>query len=265
VAREWGDETGRPLLFWPGLNPFGSLLLNEAGPAWAERGFRVVALAAPGMGESAPLADPEGYRPTRLADLVAAVADGLGIDSFAHVGWSWGASVGVHLAARHPGRLTALVLLDAGHTDAQDMPGWTEISLDERIAGYAEDQLSFPSWEAFFDLARERATAWRPELEDRLRAGMHEREGVIVPRADYRAAAAALHWLGLEPPSSTLPALARLDVPILLVLATRNDTTAATARFRDAVPRAEIREVDSEHDLLGQAPDETIAFVADFL
>ena len=36
---------------------------------------------------------------------------------FDYVGWSWGASIGVHVAAGHADRLTALVLLDAGHTD----------------------------------------------------------------------------------------------------------------------------------------------------
>jgi pimeloyl-ACP methyl ester carboxylesterase len=79
VVREWGDETGRPLLFWPGLNPFGSLQLNEAGPAWAERGFRVSALAAPGMGESPALRDPDGYRHDLLShapdETIALVAD----------------------------------------------------------------------------------------------------------------------------------------------------------------------------------------------
>jgi pimeloyl-ACP methyl ester carboxylesterase len=90
VVREWGEVDGRPLLFWPGLNPFGSLQLNEAGPTWAERGFRVLAVAAPGMGESPPLPDPEGYRPTRLADLVVELADRLELDRFDYVGWSWG-------------------------------------------------------------------------------------------------------------------------------------------------------------------------------
>jgi pimeloyl-ACP methyl ester carboxylesterase len=62
VVREWGAPDGRPLVFWHGLNPFGALQLNEAGPAWAERGFRVVAPAAPGMGESPPFEDLDDYR-----------------------------------------------------------------------------------------------------------------------------------------------------------------------------------------------------------
>lgn len=73
VVREWGAEDGRPLVFWHGLNPFGSLQLNEAGPAWAARGFRVVAPAAPGGGDSPRLADDD-YRPSSLADRIVAPA-----------------------------------------------------------------------------------------------------------------------------------------------------------------------------------------------
>jgi hypothetical protein len=50
----------------------------------------------------------------------------------------------------------------------------------------------------------------------------------------------------------------------LLVVATRNDTSAQVARFRTAVPRAAVIDVDSEHDLLAHAPEET-SRVADWL
>lgn len=265
VVREWGGEGGRPLVFWHGLNPFGALQLNEAGPVWAARGFRALAPTAPGLGESPAFADLEDYRPTRIADLVVDLADNLGLERFDYVGWSWGASIGVHLASRHPARLMALVLLDAGHTDLQDMPEWAESTLDERIAEWEANPVTFPDWEAFLSLARERATTWRPALEERLRAGMYEHDGAVVARGDFRAAAAAIHWLGVEPPSSTLPVLARLDLPILLVLAARDDTTGPAERFRAAVPEAEIATIDSEHDLFSHAPDETATLVADWL
>jgi pimeloyl-ACP methyl ester carboxylesterase len=265
VVREWGlaDAAARPLVFWHGLNPFGALQLNEAGPAWAARGFRVVAPAAPGFGDSPPLADLDDYRPTRLAALELALADELGLARFAHVGWSWGASIGVHFAAAHGDRLTALVLLDAGHTDI-DGGGAT---LEEAIENFERDHAGFrfPDWEAFLELARERRPVWRPAVEERLRAGMREAGDEIVARSDPRAAAAAYNGLRLEQPSSTFAALAALELPILLVLATRNDTGEAAERFAAAVPRAELRTVDSDHDLLADAPVETIELVADWL
>lgn len=263
--REWGEDAARPLVFWHGLNPFGALQLNEAGPAWAARGFRVVAPAAPGLGESPAFADLEAYRPTRLADLVAGLARELGVARFAYVGWSWGASIGVHLAARHPAALDALVLLDAGHTDAGDTAGWEAVSLEARIAAFRAEPVSFPSWDSLLDTARGQATAWRPALEERICAGMEKRAGSVVARADPRALAAALHFLNLEPPSSALAALAELDAPILLVLASRNDTTRQVERFRAVVPAGETRTIDSEHDLLAHAPAATIELVADWL
>jgi len=264
TLREWGPEDGRPLLYWHGLNPFGALELNEAGPTWADAGFRVVSFAAPGIADPTAFPDLTAYRPTRLADLVVEVADRLDIGRFAYVGWSWGASIGVHLAARHRDRLEALVLLDAGHTD---IPGDPDQSLDDVLAGVSEqhERYRFADWDAFVAAARETRPRWRPALEERLRSGMHEVDGAIVARSDRRAAAAAFHGLLQEQPSSTHAALGASDLPVLLVLATGNDTAAEAERFRAAVPHAELTSVDSSHDVLADAPAETIALVAEWL
>jgi hypothetical protein len=112
---------------------------------------------------------------------------------------------------------------------------------------------------------RERATDWRPSLQERLRAGMEERDGRIVARASLPAAAAAFHWVGVERPSTRLARLGEPELPILLVVARRNDTGTQVARFRSAVPHAAVVEIDSEHDLLAQAPEQTGRVVADWL
>jgi pimeloyl-ACP methyl ester carboxylesterase len=264
ALRRWGADDGRPLLFWHGLDPFGALALNEAGPAWADAGFDVVAFAAPGVADPDAFPDLGDYRPTRLADVVVEVADNLGLGRFAFVGWSWGASIGVHLGARHRGRLDALVLLDAGHTD---IPGDPDQSLDDLLAAAAErpERYRFPDWDAFLAAARELHPSWSPQLEERLRAGMHEVDGAVVARSERRAAAAAWHGLIQEQPSSTHAALGRSDLPILLVTASRNDTAAELERFRTAVPHAEIRKIESGHDVLADAPEETISLVAAWL
>jgi len=49
------------------------------------------------------------------------------------------------------------------------------------------------------------------------------------------------------------------------VLASRNDTRAEVERFRAAVPQAELRTIESSHDLLADAPEETIQLVAEWL
>jgi lipase len=263
-VREWGSSDGTPLLYWHGLNPFGSLGLNEAGPAWAERGLRVVSFAAPGISEGAMLPDPEDYRPSRLADAIIAAADELGLETFAFVGWSWGASIGVHVAIRHPGRVGRLVLLDAGHTD---IPRDRSVSLDDLVKGMSSEHegYRFSSWDAFFETARATRPRWRAALEESLRAGMEERDGEIVARSDPRAAAAALHGLLQEQPSTTHQALGASAIPVLLVVASGSDTEQELERFRAAVPHAEVRTVDSGHDLFADAPDETIVLVGDWL
>jgi pimeloyl-ACP methyl ester carboxylesterase len=264
-VREWGRHDAPALVYWHGLNPFGALELNEAGPAWAdEYGFRVLAFAAPGIADPDAFPDLTAYRPTLLADLVVEVADRLGVGRFAYVGWSWGASIGVHLGVRHPARLQALVLLDAGHTD---IPREPDKSLEQVLAEISEQHVRyrFADWHAFLDAARETRPRWRPALEERLRAGMREENGAIVAASDRRAAAAAWHGLLSEQPSSTHAALGAGDVPILLVLASENDTAAEVERFRAAVPRAELHTVESGHDLLADAPEETIALVGSWL
>lgn len=209
------------------------------------------------MGESPPSEDLDDYRLTRLADLVADLAARLGLARFDYVGWSWGGSIGMHLAARHADRLSSLVLLDAGHTDLQDVVEWTESSPEERVAELEQNTTYvFPGWDEFFAVARERASAWRPALDERLRAGMVERDGGVAPRASNAAVAAAFHWVGVERPSEQLARLGELELPMLLVVASRNDTSEQVARFRSAVPHAGV---------VAQAHEETARVVADWL
>jgi pimeloyl-ACP methyl ester carboxylesterase len=79
---------------------------------WAPRARDLAA----GAGETPPV-DIESFRPSRLAGLVLRVLDELGLGHAIFAGFSWGGFVGCRLAARAPERLSALVLLEAGHVD----------------------------------------------------------------------------------------------------------------------------------------------------
>jgi pimeloyl-ACP methyl ester carboxylesterase len=94
--RGWGDPEGNPILYWHGVHIAGraSMAINEAGPIFAgERGLRVLALDAPGFGNSQAL-EPSAYHPYALADLVPRLLDALGrnkTDWEAEIEQSWDA------------------------------------------------------------------------------------------------------------------------------------------------------------------------------
>lgn len=265
---EWGAPGAPPLFFWPGLNPSAHAQLDEAGPEWAGRyGFRVLAAHPPGWGT--PPLEPEEYRPTALARRIVRTLDEVGLDRVGYAGHSWGASIGCHLGALAHERLAALVLLDAGYTDFQDQPGFVEKTLDETTQDLRAQDFRFDSWDACLEAISSRHPRWRPALEARARAGMREADGEIVPVVAADVVAAAAHGVVVEPPSTTLPALAALEDRILLVTASGTVGTEwgrrALDRFRAAVPRAEVFRVESGHDVLADAPDETVAIVGDWL
>jgi len=258
-VREWGAPDGRPLLFWPGLNPWGSLQLLEVGPLLAERGFRVLSIAPPGAGDTPPLERADEYLPSRLARLVVDVADAQGIDRFLYMGHSWGGSIGVHLGALHPDRLDGIVLLDGGHVDVTPPLGLRRLL----VKHFEQDQAKFvfDDWDAFLAWVQTRVRHWRPSLEPRYRTGMVERDGKVVARASARAAAWALHGVVREPPTKAYP---RITVPVLLLVADDADT-ASVERFQAAVPHAVVRPVDSGHDVPEDAPEELVHFVCEWL
>jgi pimeloyl-ACP methyl ester carboxylesterase len=207
VVREWGEAGGRPLLFWPGLNPSGISQFAEVGPLLADRGFQVLAISPPGAGETPPLDKRGDYRPSRLADLVVDVADAHGLDRFVYMGHSWGGSIGAHLGAQHAGRLDGIVLLDGGHAD-----------------------IKVPR-----ALRRVLATRFERRYED----GIVERDGDLA--ASSRAAAWALHGLMSQPPSKVHR---RITVPVLLLVPGAAAASEEVRRFRQAVPHAVVHGVD---------------------
>jgi pimeloyl-ACP methyl ester carboxylesterase len=266
--REWGDENAPPLVFWPGLNPSAHVQLEEVGRQLADdNGLWVLAISPPGW-ELPPL-ESSAYRPSLLAGMIVRTLDGLAIERAAFCGHSWGASIGCHLAVRHPERLSALVLLDAGYTNFQDRPDFEDESLEELTKRLRDSAPVFESWNDYLKSARSRTRAWRPALEARTRAGMREREGKIVARVPPEAVAAALHGVGQEPPRDVLALDAEPRCPTLLVVASESleQEWAAQALedFRARVPSAEVMELDSGHDLLADAPKETTRVVGEWL
>jgi pimeloyl-ACP methyl ester carboxylesterase len=102
---EWGDPTGSPVLLVHG-GP-GSRLLCPDEDATAAAGVRLLTVDRPGYGGSGPRPDPTllGW-----ADDVQVLADQLGLERFAVVGFSAGGGYALACAARLPERISAVGL-----------------------------------------------------------------------------------------------------------------------------------------------------------
>jgi pimeloyl-ACP methyl ester carboxylesterase len=213
-VRAWGERDDRPLLCWHGVGARSraSALWKDAGPLLAGKyGLRVLALDAPGFGQSSP-AEVGAYGPQALVDLVPPLLEALELDRVAFAGYSWGGDVGCHFAARHPESLTALVLLDSGFSDPP---------LDPSLS---------------FERRKERnETIWQQ---------------TDAPTVPAWVVAAVEHGMAHAAPSATRPALAESGPPIMLVAA-GDAPEADLAQFAADVPQVEIvRAEGTGHDIL---------------
>ena len=249
----WGEETAKPLLFWHGMGAMnaGALMLNEAGPQWAESGLRVIAPNAPGFGQSPPAVD---YSVRSMAARAVAVLDELGLERLSFVGYSWGGRVGLRLP---PNRIEALVLLDTGYAAQSDYG-----TVEELQASLAVAWPTWESWNEFLEAAREHMTPSAASTE-RLRAACVERDGKIVPRLDPRIVAAALGAIRTEPDGEWWASWR--ETPILLLTRAEPDE-ADLAAFASALPQVEVHRVPhAGHDVLSDNPEFVVPQVARFL
>ena len=97
---------GEPLLLIPYTSADHACFAFQL-PAYTEH-FSCIAVDLPGSGESDKPAGP--YSTDGYADQVAAFLGAIGVERAHVAGVSLGAAVGIHLAARHPGRVRSLSL-----------------------------------------------------------------------------------------------------------------------------------------------------------
>ena len=102
---------GEPLLLIPYTSADHACYAFQL-PAYTER-FSCIALDLPGTGESDKPTGP--YSTEVYADQVAGFLGAIGIEQAHVAGVSLGAAVGIHLAARHPGRVRSLSLHSGWH------------------------------------------------------------------------------------------------------------------------------------------------------
>lgn len=124
---------GFPLLL---LHGFGAstYLWQPVLPALA-RERRAVAIDLHGFGWTERPAEPAAYTLDGQARLVLGVADELGYDRFDLAGHSYGGAIALYLAARHPERVRALVLVDNA------MPSYAALRREPRYGNRALSRL----------------------------------------------------------------------------------------------------------------------------
>ena len=107
--REAGPE-GAPVLLLPHGYPCSSYQFRRLMPALADR-WRVVAFDWPGFGYS-DTPDPEafGYDFDAYAEVLAQVADALGLKRYALWLHDYGSQIGLRHAIAHPDRIAALII-----------------------------------------------------------------------------------------------------------------------------------------------------------
>jgi pimeloyl-ACP methyl ester carboxylesterase len=272
--RTWGAADGAPVLYLHHLGVAGaSRHPHEVASALASRGYRVVAPDQPGFGGTPPLAAPERYRLDELAGLHLGLLDALGIERAALVGFSWGGSVSVHLAARAPERVAALVLLDAGHVDAgaDGSPPQPVEALVEEARSVIAEAYTFESVEAAVAAQRAEAVRWSEHVETSWREAFAVVDGRVVPTLAPETYAAAYWGFQERPPSRAWPALGRAGMPVLLLLAGQPAERlaaqrAAAAAFAEQVPQARLRWMQGHgHNLVAEIGEPLGDELADWL
>ncbi len=113
---EAGEEGAPLLILLHGFPEFWWAWRKQITPL-AEAGYHVVAPDMRGYNTSDAPQDVASYRLDTLAADVIALADACGAERFHLVGHDWGAVIGWWVAARHPGRLNRVVLMDGPHPD----------------------------------------------------------------------------------------------------------------------------------------------------
>jgi pimeloyl-ACP methyl ester carboxylesterase len=225
LVRRWEGGGGPPVLYWHGGGG-SSEELPHIAPALEAAGYSVYAPDAPGYGDS-PALRAAAYHATAIAEIAAGLIEALAIAPVIWIGSSWGASIGIHAAVSAPGRVKALALLDGGYLDPSDDPDYDP---------------------------RRGLAARIEELRARVEAG----EAWDAPP---EVVAAVMQGSDEAPPSPLHPALEAQGIPVLLVRATEPPEAEeirapAAARFRHALPKAEVVCVPAGHGVLTDAgPD----------
>ncbi len=255
-VRQWpGDK--RPFLLVHGLSS-NARLWDGVAAELSAAGHPVHAVDLRSHGDSD--APPDGYDTATAADDLAA----LGLTGLVAVGQSWGGSVVVTLAAKHPDVVAAVGLVDGGWYDpAHEFPSWQ--AAEAALRPPAIDGLPAEELKGYL---RRGHPDWPAEAIEATLGNMRVwPDGTLSRRLPIDKHMRIVRSMWDDPPNRYYTSV---TVPVLLMPALPRDPEQAVARrsrvrqAAAALPNATIREYpDSDHDLHAQRPREVAADLLD--
>ena len=252
------NRAGTELVYWTwlGRGPATLLLhgIGNYGRYWdpfadAIRGrLRLIAPDARGHGESARPAN--GYVPAEFVADALAVLDDVGVERAVVVGHSMGGLHAINLAARHPGRVRALVIVD---TSPDPLPAGAERAqrlLTGRPARFANRN------EARAYLERTSPGYAAGVYENRLAFAFRDVNGELEWRSDPNALARIMS--GRLPAADRWDALAAVACPTLVVRGMRSNVLSddVARRMAQTLANGRLMELDAGHNVPLDRPRE---------
>jgi pimeloyl-ACP methyl ester carboxylesterase len=251
-TRSWGTAGLHSVVCVHGVTQHGGVF-EGLGERLAAAGHSVMAVDLRGHGDSGH--EPPWNTATHVADLLETV-DAAGIERISWVGHSFGGRMVAEAAACAGARTDRLALLDPGLSlpPARALRGaeidrldWSFATVDGVInALLSSDQMVAPPHDVIADYARDDA-----------RKGPDGRF-----RLSFCPSASVVAWseMALEPPPiAQLPTL-------LLLPEVHLSSNEQTVRYQDALGELlTVRTVPHGHNVLWEAPAETIAVLEEFL
>jgi pimeloyl-ACP methyl ester carboxylesterase len=198
--------------------------VNWVHPGWTATltlaGRRVIAADMRGHGASSKLYDPAAYHTALMAEDVRALLDHLGLGRADVMGYSMGARITAFLALAHPERVRSAIL---GGLGSRLVDG---VGLPETIAA----ALEAPS------------VADVPDRQGRQFRAFADQTG-----SDRRALAACIRGTRQ---TLTRQEVARIDVPVLIAVGTKDDVAGSAQELGALIPDARALDIpDRDHML----------------
>ncbi|WP_248354706.1 alpha/beta fold hydrolase [Anaeromyxobacter oryzae] len=194
---------------------------------------RVVVLDMPGHGRSEV---PPPFDLPQHADALAGAMPAMDIRRAVCIGWSWGGSLALHLALRHPDRVSALAVLD---TTAEAPTRYRKVKY--RLLVEIVRRFGLTPWLARTQIAptmfSPRSRRERPELVDEF-----VRSATALPREALIRGALAV---AIDAPD-ILDRLGAVEIPSLVVCGTedRGYPPEASERMARGIPGAQLRWIE---------------------